>query len=310
MKENNVTTRDAIWNRLLKAEAKARSSKTGRWRQSPVMYPALMAFNYLLYPIVRRGVYTMAYPFFGLPMRTLLPAGTDLLLNRIKSHDSELRLAKFMCLHLLENDIVIDVGAHYGYYSLLASVLAGNGKVFSIEASSSSYDILIDNTRGRSNVVAFHQAAGEKNGKVVFYEYPGPYAEYNTTIEGAYEKQTWLKKIVQTITTVPVIMLDDLIEAQNINKAFIKIDVEGGEPAVLKGLKRSLLSCDLTIAMEYLSNKGDDTNHAIAADILSNAGYESYAIEDDGQLKLLKNIDHYLQERKITSDNIVFVRSS
>ena len=36
---------------------------------------------------------------------------------------------------VVENDVVYDCGAHYGYYTLLASTLAKNGKVFAFEPS-------------------------------------------------------------------------------------------------------------------------------------------------------------------------------
>ncbi len=308
MKIDTVPGREEIWERLLKAEAKARSSKISRWIKSPIMYPALMFFNYGIYPMIRRGIYVMAYPFFGIRMRTLLPAGTDLLLNRVKSHDSEIRLAKFMCRHVQPGQVVIDIGAHYGYYSLLAAALVGDGVVYSIEASSTSFEVLKENVESHPCIHALHCAAGEKQGKVVFYEYPGPYAEYNTTVEGAYEKQAWLKKIDQKITTVPVMMLDALITEHGIQKAFIKIDVEGGEASVLRGMSRSLAACELTIAMEYLSSTADSKSHATAAEILKSAGYLSHAIDLYGELQPIENIDQYLSERKMGSDNIVFIK--
>ncbi len=305
---DTVNSREEIWNRLLKAEAKARSSKISRWFKSPVLYPSLMFFNYGIYPMIRRGIYVIAYPFFGIRMRTLLPAGTDLLLNRIKSHDSEIRLAKFMCRHVQTGDVIIDIGAHYGYYSLLAASLVGDGAVYSIEASSTSFDVLKENVATHRSIHPLHRAAGEKKGKVVFYEYPGPYAEYNTTVEGAYEKQAWLKKIDQKITTVPVILLDSLITEHGIQKAFIKIDVEGGETAVLRGMTRSLAECDLTIAMEYLSNTTEFASHANAVEILKSFGYQSYAIDRNGGLQSTANIDQYLVENNLGSDNVVFVK--
>ena len=307
MKKDNVS-RENIWQHLLKAEAKARSSKLSRWITSPVLYPTLMLFNYGIYPIIHRGMYAIAHPFFGIPMRTLLPAGTDLLLNHIKSHDSEIRLAKFMCRHIQSGDVVIDIGAHYGYYSLLAAALSVDGAVYSIEASSASFDVLKENVASYTSVYPLHRAAGEKQGKVVFYEYPGPYAEYNTTVEGAYEKQAWLKKIDQKITTVPVIMLDSLMADHGIQKAFIKIDVEGGEGAVLRGMSNSLNACDLTIAMEYLSNTSESGTHANAAEILASAGYQAHAIDRHGALQPVENIDKYLAENHLTSDNVVFIK--
>lgn len=300
-------TRDDIWDQLLIAEQKARSSKLHRLGSSPLMYPALMGFNYVLYPLLKKGVFVRANTFFGIPFRTLLPSGTDLMLNGIKSHDSEIRLSKFFCRHLQSGDLLIDVGAHYGYYSLLASVLVGDhGHVHSIEASSNSFEILKRNIECRNNISARHAAAGEKHGKIVFYEYPGPYAEYNTTVENAYEKAKWLKNIQQKITTVPVIMVDQLIDENQIKKATLKIDVEGGEAAVIRGLQKSFPVTELTIAMEYLLREGDNQQHKEAVQLLEQNGFTAHAIDMNGDLQKLSDIDEYLKNKNLTSDNIVF----
>ncbi|MEO5906133.1 MAG: FkbM family methyltransferase [Saprospiraceae bacterium] len=301
-------TNEKINQRLLRAERKTRKSKVGRWMASPVLYPSLMIYNYLLYPFTKKGVYARVHPFFGIPMRTLLPAGTDLLLNGIKSHDSEIRLAKFITIKLKPNDVFIDVGAHYGYYTLLASVLVGDGKVFAIEASSTSFELLKENTEGISNAKIFHAAAGDQDGEIIFYEYPGPYAEYNTTVKDAYVDQPWLKKTGQKTVSVQVMVLDDLINREKIERAFIKIDVEGGESSVLKGLQKSLAEKDLLIAMEYLVSDQQINSHAMAANMLKKAGYQSCQIDANGKLIPVDDIDEYLKEKKLGSDNVVFVK--
>ena len=302
-------TREKIWQQLLVAELKSRKSKRGRWLRSPILYPFLMVYNYLLYPILRRGIFVKVDPFFEIPMQTLLPSGTDLLLNGIKSHDSEIRLAKFITLQLNPDDVFIDVGAHYGYYTLLASSLIGHGRVFAIEASSTSFEFLRENTEEVSNVQLLHAAAGDQQGEIIFYEYPGPYAEYNTTVKDAYTEQPWLKKIRQKTVSVPVIILDDLIRNEKIEKAFIKIDVEGGEASVLRGLRHSLAEKELLIAMEYLASDKEVNPHAMAADMMKEAGYRAHQIDPDGKLIPLDDIDHYLKEKKIGSDNVVFAKT-
>ena len=233
--------RKHIWNALLKAERKARSSKVERLKGAPLKYPLLMGYNKVLFPMLKRGIYVHAQTFFGVRLKTLLPAGTDILLNGIKSHDSEIRLTKFLTGHLHEGDTFIDVGAHYGYYALLASVMTGtSGHVYAIEASANSFAILKENTETHPNILIYHNAAGDAPGEVVFYEYPGPLAEYNTIVKGAYEDKAWIKKVKQTINRVQMVVLDDLISSNQISKAVIKIDVEGGELSVIKGLASSL----------------------------------------------------------------------
>ncbi len=302
MKEKNE-----IWNALLKSEGKARSGKFTRLLRAPILYPSLMTFNQVLYPLFKRGIYYKSNTFFGLPIRTLLPSGTDIILNGIKSHDSEIRLSKYLTKALQPGNVFIDVGAHYGYYSLLASALVGNnGKVYSIEASYSSYNILKENVESYKNIQIFHTAAGDKPGMVTFYEYPGPYAEYNTTVPDAYIDHKWFRHVKQTVNTVPILMLDDLFKNEKINTAILKIDVEGGESSVLNGLTSALQEKKLIIAMEYLSSTSPGSHHQQAADILYKSGYQSYSITSEGELLPVSVIDKYLADYKLNSDNIIF----
>jgi len=296
-----------IWTALLKAERKARSSKAKRFIASPVTYPFLMGFNQLYYPVFRRGLFVETDTFFGVPMKTLLPAGTDIVLNGIKSHDAEIRLTKFLAVQLKGGDTFIDIGAHYGYYSLLASVLVGeNGHVYAVEASLHSYEILRANTVHATNITTYHNAAGETPGEITFYEYPGPFAEYNTIVKDAYEGAAWFKKVKQTINKVQTIVLDNLIADNEISKAIIKIDVEGGELSVIKGLSQSLREKDLTIVMEYLLSKDLHSPHHQAVEFMTEQAYNVYAIDKDGVIVPVTNVDQYLEKSGLDSDNLVF----
>lgn len=116
----------SLWKSLLKAERKARSSKLMRLLYQPILYPALMIFDYVIYPKSHKRIAIHVRTFFGIRMKTLLPSGTDIRLHAIKAHDSEIRYAKFMVRHLGKGETYIDVGAHYGYYSLLSIALVGS----------------------------------------------------------------------------------------------------------------------------------------------------------------------------------------
>ncbi|MFZ1678662.1 MAG: FkbM family methyltransferase [Saprospiraceae bacterium] len=302
--------RNQLWQDLLAAEKKSRSGKFNRLLRAPFLYPSLMLFNNAWYPFFKKGLYTKANTFFGLPMRTLLPSGTDVMLNKIKSHDSEIRLTKYLTVLLQEGDVFIDIGAHYGYYSLLASVLVGNsGKVFSIEASGSSYADLKENVDPYKNIKPLHAAAGDTQGTITFYEYPGPYAEYNTIVPNAYANEKWFQSVTEKKNTVPILILDDLIRNEQIDKAILKIDVEGGESSVLRGLQSALKEKKLIIAMEYLLSKEGRKLHQESAEILFKNDYKSHAISADGTLHRIDDIDIYLRYSGLHSDNIVFIKS-
>jgi FkbM family methyltransferase len=304
-----VIERSQLWNDLLKAERKSRSGKTVKLLRSPFFYPGLLSYNYAIYPLFKKGISFNAKTFFGVRMNTVLPSGTDIVLNGIKSHDSEIRLTKYLVRHLQAGDTFIDVGAHYGYYSLLASVLVGkNGHVFSIEPAETSFNVLKKNVSSIQNIEIVHAAASEKEGVVTFFEYPGPLAEYNTTVAGAYENAGWYRHVEEKEKQIRTLALDQLVEEHKISNAIIKIDVEGGEASVLRGMKTSLRDKQFIVVMEYLLSTGGNKLHQDAAHILLVNGYKSFAITPGGELEEVNHLEEYLLQKKLTSDNIIYIK--
>jgi len=294
---------------MILAEKKARSSKLRKLFYSPVSYPLLLSFNKLIYPFLKKGIVVTAKTFFHQPFKTRLPAGTDIILHGIKSHDSEIRLTKFLVNEIKPGDTFIDVGAHYGYYALLGSTLVGkNGVVHAIEPAVDSFALLRENAASHPNIRTYKNAASNLAGEITFYEYPGPYAEYNTTVENAYFDTPWIKHVNETVNRVETILLDDLMDANQLTKATIKIDAEGGELAVLKGLGKSLPEKDLIVIMEYLISPDSDSLHHQAVRLFKKYNYLPHAIQPDGSLVLLHDIDLYLKESNLDSDNLVFLK--
>ncbi len=55
----------------------------------------------------------------------------------------ERRLTHMSQIYIKEGDVVFDIGAHVGYFTLLFSVLVGNnGKVYSFEPNKRNFEIL------------------------------------------------------------------------------------------------------------------------------------------------------------------------
>jgi len=242
-------------------------------------------------------------------MKTVLPSGTDIRLHATKAHDSELRFSKFLLRSVRPGDVFVDVGAHYGYYTLMCAVLSGNeGKVYAIEASSASARILKENTEGYPNITVIEAAASNTKGHVTFYEYPVPYAECNTTVKDAYVGQKWLKRIQQIENHVPTVIIDDLLAEEGITKAIFKIDAEGGETAVIKGMVNSLKEHDLCVVMEYHFAPDNVSIHDEAVQVLLDNGYHPHGIDYEGEIFPVHDINRYLRENEIDSDNLVFKR--
>ncbi|MBL0295213.1 MAG: hypothetical protein IPQ04_13440 [Saprospiraceae bacterium] len=123
--------KDNLIKNLDKVEKIAAASKIARLVAHPINYINAILYRELFYKRNKKEKEVESETFFGTKMSLLLPSGTDIYLTGGKSHGSETRLARFLINNLEIGDTFIDVGAHYGYFSLLGSKLVGQkGKVF------------------------------------------------------------------------------------------------------------------------------------------------------------------------------------
>jgi FkbM family methyltransferase len=150
-----------------------------------------------------------------------------------------------------EGDIVVDVGAHIGKYTIIASKMVGSkGKVIAIEAHPANYDILKRNIviNKLSNVIALNYAVHSTEMLVKLYE-PGQeegFTIYNTIMTDRISLNN------QKYIEVKANRLDSLLLENGIKEVnWIKIDVEGAEFEVLKGAITILSSSkDISLLIE------------------------------------------------------------
>jgi FkbM family methyltransferase len=136
--------------------------------------------------------------------------------------------------------IVIDVGAHMGRYTIIASKRVGpNGKVVAIEAHPSNFEILKRNIKlnNLNNITSLNCAAYSKEGRLKLHLRSGGlgYTMYSTVMSNRFETGRFMEVKANT--------LDHLIESERIPSEqikWIKIDVEGAELEVLKGANHIL----------------------------------------------------------------------
>jgi FkbM family methyltransferase len=291
---------------LQKVEQLAGGSKLARLLHQPARYLYAMLLSKLLYPVTRRGSLKKASLFFGGSMEVLLPAATDIYLTGGKTHDSEIRLAKFFIAHLKEGDTFLDIGAHFGYFTLLASALVGDkGKVLSIEPSKGSFALLAKNVGAKKNITIFHNAVSDKNEHVNFHEFPVLYSEYNAMDIEKFRQESWIKKYSPQAITVQAVTIDNFLQEHKAEPAIIKIDVEGAEVKAVSGGNNTWQTKAPVLVMEYLDDDNDKT-YETAANIMYENGYKSFIILRDGSLKETSDIPGYMKAKNIISENVVF----
>ena len=301
-----MDNRKQILSALERVECRARGSRFGRFLRSPFRYLVAMIFSKLLYRITQKSKRAKTWTFFGESMLIQLPAAIDLFLLGCKSHDSELRLSRFLIRQLKTGDTFVDVGAHYGFFSLLGSRLVGTkGRVYAFEPSGESFRILQQNVRSKINITPINKAVNDLHaGTTKFYEFPPRLSEFSSMFIDQLENSAWSRqaqaKMVETVS------LDGYFPSLNHQPDFVKIDVEGAEPEVVKGMKDLLETRKPIIIMEYLSNPKIIERYNVAAAHLYEAGYQSFQIDRNGGLVLISDISAFLQHNQIVSENIVF----
>ena len=157
-----------------------------------------------------------------------------------------------------EGSIVFDVGAHVGFYTMLATVISGpQGRVFAFEPLPANLRFLREHLRinGMDGVQVFEAAVSDHEGEAVFAEGIGSF-------DGRLADDGSLR--VRTLT------LDSLLESGQVPAPdFIKMDVEGGELAALKGARTLLAAHHPTI---FLATHGPGV-HRDCLELLEGLGY-------------------------------------
>jgi FkbM family methyltransferase len=294
---------------LKRVEQLATIGKAGRLLHQPLRYLSSQTFLKFIYPYTRKGWTTNAKTFFGTNMQVFLPAGTDIYLTGGKTHDSEIRLARYMINYFRAGQTYFDIGAHFGYYTLLASALVGDeGKVYAFEAAQKTYSVLKHNVQTHKNIQALHNAVSDVEELISFYEFPILYSEYNSLNPEQFENEEWLKKNKPVKTEVRAVTLDLFTETLFQKPDYIKIDVEGAEDKVIQGCVELLKKYSPIVMMEYLSDSRTNSSHRKAAAIMYANGYAANAINSQGHAEIIDDIDMYMSEAGIDSDNIIFIK--
>lgn len=143
--------------------------------------------------------------------------------------------------HIQSGNVIIDIGANIGMYTLLASDLAGStGKVYAFEPSKETFAVLNKNIEGNNKKnVSTHQLALSNKREKVSLRVPvvaqGRADAFNSihVIEDDGNKEEG--EYMETMT------LDQFVKEQQIKEIdFIKIDIEGAELLCLQGARNTL----------------------------------------------------------------------
>jgi len=169
-------------------------------------------------------------------------------------------LTDYILDNLEEDSTFIDAGASVGWFTFLAAAHCPQGRIVAFEPHPERFDLMtksLDHNNFK-NVDLIQTALSDKTGK--------------TTIGGRAEAQMDEPGIAIDTTT-----LDHMLALLNLTPDIIKLDVEGAEVRALHGMKKTLKTENLKLAIEVhpplITKYGDAAEDLY--DLLNQYGFKS-----------------------------------
>lgn len=193
---------------------------------------------------------------------------------------------------LRPGDTVVDCGANIGYFTLIFARLVGpRGRVFAFEPEPTNHRLLARNiaSNGYGNVTTAQQALSRVAGE----------ATLHLAQDNLGDHRLGPVRDSRRVISVPVTTLDSSCAARAERIDFLKMDVQGREPAVLDGAHELLAAHpDLWMLTEFwpaaIEESGDDAGAFLSRidelgfsiAVLDSSG-RTHAVETDADRKRL-----------------------
>ena len=217
--------------------------------------------------------------FWGGKMVVVLPEQVSLTIYRYKFLEYD--LSRAFLDYLKPGMTFFDVGAHFGYFTCLASHLVGpTGQVHSFEPTRSTFEILGENAASRPNVKINNVAAYSKPTTIQFNDYGIAYSAFNS-LAGARLDENQRAKLKPNIYDVKAITIDDYVRQTGAKPAAMKIDAESAEYDILLGMDRVLTEIKPAISIEVGDYAIDGvTESSKVVQYLMSKGYQPHEWRD------------------------------
>jgi FkbM family methyltransferase len=184
------------------------------------------------------------------------------------------------------SEVIIDIGANTGVYSILSNAVNKNAKVYGfepVERVKKRFEKNIKLNNSSSKIKAFSEALSNSDGKATIYDSMEDHI-YSVTVSKDLSSDN--------VKTYPVEIntkrLDTFIQEYKIDKIdLIKIDVETHEPEVIEGMGYYIEKFKPSILIEILS---DEIGERIQK-LLDGKGYLYYHIDEINDPKLVTKIN-------------------
>ena len=158
------------------------------------------------------------------------------------------------------NGVLVDVGANVGDYThFFLKNINDDGKVYAIELSSETCNILNTKFRDNKNVIILNNAVSDNNDVINYYGDRDDICMNNIIGYDMYLKENKVLGQVKAIT------LDELLKNEELIN-LIKIDVEGAELLVLKGMYKTIDKVEFLLVECHLDEDWDTIRNILLND--------------------------------------------
>ena len=229
--------------------------------------------------------------FWGKKMNVILPEVVSADIRRFGFIEDS--VASFIINYVYEGDCLIDIGAHFGFFSLLMAELAGKkGTVHSFEPTPSTFLVLKKNIQLEKNIFINMNAVWDQQTEIQLNDYGLSSSAFNSIHESRdkknYAKSSKIKIKAKTLR------LDDYVRENRIFPKLIKIDAESAEYQVLQGMDNILSKMSPLICIELGDLGINDviSSKKIIEFLIYNYSYKPYEIKD-GKLYAHKIKNYY-----------------
>jgi FkbM family methyltransferase len=207
---------------------------------------------------------------------------------------------------LKPGNIVFDVGANGGIYTITASKAVGpTGHVYAFEPGERELDLLRTNVvkNNLSNVTIVNKAISDRKASASFVISRD--GAMNSLAKNSHGNQKMIGSV-----EVLTISIDEFVDEFHIPKVdFMKIDVEGAEHLVFKGMSNTLASNDnLQVLFECCNSTSSGFNYS-ALDLLGDLKKKGLLISCIDSSSSLVSIDKEIIDKSVDEKIYNFVAS-
>ncbi len=217
---------------------------------------------------------------YGLSMRFRAPDGGGRKIYKRGIYEEDFSDFLLCDLTLTTDDVVLDIGANIGWYSVLLSKYFPQARIFSFEPDPENFHCFQSNIERNActNITSVEKGAGEATETKTLYLYK----------KSNVGRHSMLSINEGPTIEVQVVSLDEFLRDQQVDLSkikFLKIDIEGYELNAFKGARKVLENVPMIMAEfspGYMRKGGLEPEELL--DFLADFGFTPFELID-GQLQ-------------------------